>query len=271
MALSCDYEADKKLHFKIMGYYTDKYTPEPRGHYKYKHQKFLEICEVIFNNEIIQNWVDLGCGDGTLTYKLSKYCKQMVGVDIDDKKINFAKKVYPNISFKKSSIIEELNKMDDDSIDVISENDVFYYFSEDMLSETIREIERVLKRKGVFIASSIDANIILKINEKLMKNNIFIGRKHIIDVQKLFWLFEYPFIKLEYLYLNRKDINEAKTNRYKQIMKIMDKYPKSFNNILILLKVPRKIIAKLYNSLIIHKITLVSRKNEMLFCIFKKV
>lgn len=45
------------------------------------------IKKNIENNSIV---LDVGCGDGTLIFKISKKCKKVYGIDIDKKSINVA-------------------------------------------------------------------------------------------------------------------------------------------------------------------------------------
>ena len=56
------------------------------------------IKKNIENNSIV---LDVGCGDGTLIFKISKKCKKVYGIDIDKKSINVAIKANKddNVSF----------------------------------------------------------------------------------------------------------------------------------------------------------------------------
>lgn len=56
------------------------------------------IKKNIENNSIV---LDVGCGDGTLIFKISKMCKKVYGIDIDKKSINVAIKANKddNVSF----------------------------------------------------------------------------------------------------------------------------------------------------------------------------
>ena len=59
-------------------------------HPKHRIMKYHEF----FINNIDEDDIvlDVGCGNGILTYEIAKKAKRVVGIDIDEKRIEFAKK-----------------------------------------------------------------------------------------------------------------------------------------------------------------------------------
>ncbi|QMS96659.1 class I SAM-dependent methyltransferase [Streptococcus equinus] len=139
--------------------------------------------------------VDLGCGTGEISLALSKYFpnSKVIGIDREDKFIIENKKKYTqqkNLSFIQSDCY--CLPFENNTIDLCYSRFLFQHLRKPDLA--IKEIFRILKPKGKVAIFDIDKNLdicypspkYLKMfnkaelfYKKLIKNDIFIGRKMI--------------------------------------------------------------------------------------------
>lgn len=98
--------------------------------------------------------LDIACGEGYGTNILSQVAKQVTGVDIDEKVIQYAKVKYKkaNILFKQGSA--DAIPVDDKQVDVVVSFETLEHH--DKHEEMMNEIKRVLKEDGVLIISTPD-------------------------------------------------------------------------------------------------------------------
>jgi ubiquinone/menaquinone biosynthesis C-methylase UbiE len=97
--------------------------------------------------------LDVGCGDGVLSYLLSQKGAFVIGVDSSDKAIKFAKKKtrnIRNIEFIKASAYYLPFKRD--SFDYVVSSDVIEHLQEPQ--KMLAEIKRVYNRKGKVIITT---------------------------------------------------------------------------------------------------------------------
>ncbi|MDF2939929.1 MAG: malonyl-[acyl-carrier protein] O-methyltransferase BioC [Gammaproteobacteria bacterium] len=112
--------------------------------------------------------LDLGCGTGDFTYRLSKlYPKaKVLGLDIAEQRLKYAKKQRP--WFNKTRFmpgnIENL-PFPDNSFDLIVSNLSLYWVKD--LNQAFKEIQRVLKPEGVLLFSSLGPDTLLELRESL--------------------------------------------------------------------------------------------------------
>ena len=96
--------------------------------------------------------LDAGCGPGGKTiYYAEQGCKLIIGVDIDENRINFAKgfaekKNAANVKFMVASLAEL--PFESDTFDYIFLNDVVEHLRRPLLENALRECKRVIKPGG---------------------------------------------------------------------------------------------------------------------------
>lgn len=93
----------------------------------------------------VKSILDVGCGDGYLCYCLHKKY-HVEGVDISEKRINRAKKLYPYIHFKVGALPEL--PYSDSSFDLVTAVETLEHVPE--LDEAMKELKRV-SRKYILI------------------------------------------------------------------------------------------------------------------------
>ena len=133
------------INFYNMDY--DKFDIYQKSHYK-RYEKALEI---ISENDVV---ADMACGTGYGTLTLSKKCKEVHGVDIDEFTISEIKKRYANeenIYFHKYDLldIEFENKFD-----FIVSFETVEHFSTENISVLMKKFHKALKPEGSIIFST---------------------------------------------------------------------------------------------------------------------
>lgn len=122
---------------------------------KYSHYGLFPNERYLFDKYFDKNKfiLDLACGAGRTTVRLTELGYNVKGVDLSDKLIEIAKKRFPAISFEVGDYCDI--KEDDASIDniLISHNGLDYAHPESQRIKAIRECSRVIKRGGNFIIS----------------------------------------------------------------------------------------------------------------------
>lgn len=100
--------------------------------------------------------LDAGCGYGGKTIFYGEQCsKHVIGVDIDEKHIKYAKeyarkKAFLNVEFKVANLANL--SFESDEFDIILLNDVVEHISRPILVDVLKECKRVLKKEGrIFI------------------------------------------------------------------------------------------------------------------------
>ena len=89
-----------KLHsfcYRLVGWLgkkIEKQAIHPKHRIMDYHQFFIDN---ISKNDIV---LDIGCGNGALTYDLAKKVKEVIGIDIEEKNIKFANKNYKRENLK---------------------------------------------------------------------------------------------------------------------------------------------------------------------------
>ncbi len=92
--------------------------------------------------------LEIGCGVGNLTkWTFDNISNDIVGIDISDSGIGFARETYPNIQFEKIS--GDKLTFADDSFDLVISFDLVEHIPN--VEEHFKEVHRVLKRNGQYI------------------------------------------------------------------------------------------------------------------------
>jgi len=100
----------------------------------------------------ISKYLDLGCGNGSLTFEIAKIfrCTEIWGVDIDEEALNKAS--MRGIKILKVDLNTQKVPLSDETFDLVTAFDVIeYLWNTDNL---ISEVYRLLKRGGYFILTT---------------------------------------------------------------------------------------------------------------------
>src|SRR6056297_1224175 len=91
--------------------------------------------------------LDLGCGNGEKAHYIGKLGFNVVGIDASEEAINYAKKNFPAVKFYKKDALS--TKFKENSFDAIIAIAVFHCFLEKDRKKYIKEINRILKKRGL--------------------------------------------------------------------------------------------------------------------------
>lgn len=123
--------------------------------------------------------LDIGAGTGRYAYHLKQYFKTIYAIEPAENMIKEFKRKNPQISIKTGKV-EQL-PFDDNSFDIaIAMGDVLSY--SENLDMALREIWRVLKSKGIFIASVDNYHYFLK---DVLKHGTLTDYQKLVQTQKV--------------------------------------------------------------------------------------
>jgi ubiquinone/menaquinone biosynthesis C-methylase UbiE len=100
--------------------------------------------EFDFNDKKV---LDFGCGTGSNSFIFES--KDYLGVDVDESRINFANKAFPQYTFK--VIKDNTLPTEDNSLDYICIFAVIHHIPDNIFQEYIKEFKRVLKTDGKIV------------------------------------------------------------------------------------------------------------------------
>lgn len=121
----------------------DKYADKFSFVYQYGNS-VLELLEIDKDMVIL----DLGCGTGTLTKKLSEMCAKAVGIDASEDLLEAAKKHYPELEFIHA---DATNFVLNEKVDAIFSNAVFHWIEQEKQPELLHCIYSALKENGQLV------------------------------------------------------------------------------------------------------------------------
>lgn len=164
---NCDYINDLAWHWNEWGKIDPMWSvialPEKEGN-KWELEEFMEtgVCEVKEFLEYVnslgiklkfQKVLDFGCAVGRLTQAFAPYFKKVVGVDISDSMVDFAKKVnkYQNNCGYCVNKSCELKMFDDEEFELIYTNNVLQHIDPEYSTKYIKEFIRLVSPHGLVV------------------------------------------------------------------------------------------------------------------------
>jgi 2-polyprenyl-3-methyl-5-hydroxy-6-metoxy-1,4-benzoquinol methylase len=124
----------------------------------YHPQNIDIICEHIISSASIlphHHVLDVCCGNGLLTQKISLSCKHIIGVDQSKEQIRIAKETFPHLQFENKSGLE-FTKLHNQKFDVILICFAFQYFDTfNKGKEIISALSSITKPGGVIFLSDV--------------------------------------------------------------------------------------------------------------------
>jgi 2-polyprenyl-3-methyl-5-hydroxy-6-metoxy-1,4-benzoquinol methylase len=139
------------------GYHWDENSSHPRkmnAFVKARYQKCIQLLRDKIGSFEGKRVVDLGCGDGVLTYELFKNGAESYGVDLSDEAIKYAKQKHSSLGSNAQFFVESCTDthFDDGFFDAVISSDVIEHLSNP--GELLSEIQRLLKPNGLAVIST---------------------------------------------------------------------------------------------------------------------
>lgn len=113
------------------------------------------------------NILDIGCGNGVFTARLSAFSNNITGIDISPTAIKYARKAYPKINFQVCDIRNFYAKS---KFDLIVCLEVIYYFNRKDVKIVLNKIYNFLKNDGMFVLGLWSPNKSYYYNKNEIKN-----------------------------------------------------------------------------------------------------
>jgi len=126
-----------------------------KGYYKKMVMRYV-IASYFSRDKTV---LDCGCCLGWGSYIMSKNAKKVIGIDIQEDHIEFAKSSYgnkENLSFIKGDIIN-LDKYVRGSFDIVTSMEVIEHLKEKDCANFVQKVHNLLSDGGLFIVSSVFA------------------------------------------------------------------------------------------------------------------
>lgn len=148
--------------------------------------------------------LELGCGIGQYSKRLMEYGYQVISSDISDIALNEVKKFNPNI--EKLDMSKPL-KYTDNSFDLVFSSLAIHYFSEEITTQLVNEIYRILKPGGKFIGSvnGLEGYNAIKDSAVKLEDNFYLNKDkyiHLFDENEL----RKYFTKFEILKVEKREV-----------------------------------------------------------------
>ena len=140
----------KKYQSRSAGYHWDQISKHPIKRNAFVLARYKNVISLLgkTKNEAV---LDLGCGDGVLSYLLYEKGLKVSGIDLSEEAIEFAKnKTNNRIEFKVGSVYHL--PWEDNSFDIVLSSDVIEHLED--VSQYLKEIKRVLKPNGKCVIST---------------------------------------------------------------------------------------------------------------------
>jgi ubiquinone/menaquinone biosynthesis C-methylase UbiE len=125
---------------------------------------------------------DFGCGPGQTAYYLHCLGIEISGLDLSERLLEEARRLHPEIHFKKGNILALEFK--DDSIAGVVAFYAIIHFTQEQVRTAFREIFRVLQPGGIFLLT-------YHIGEETIHLDEFLGKK--IDIDFMFFTTAFMF------------------------------------------------------------------------------
>ncbi len=130
--------------------------PEPNKAELARLAEIEKLMQIIVNSKTAENIdiIDFGCGRGWLSNQLSKY-GNVLGIEPVENVVDYAKKLYPNISFETGSIEKLSNKQ----VDIIVASEVIEHFKDEDKLKYFNAFNSVLKQNGYCLITTPRAEV----------------------------------------------------------------------------------------------------------------
>jgi ubiquinone/menaquinone biosynthesis C-methylase UbiE len=140
---------------------------------------------------------DFGCGPGQTTKYLKDLGIGVSGLDLSEKILKQARRIHPEINFRKGNILDF--EFEDDSIGGVVAFYAIVHFTKEQVEIAFREVFRVLRSGGLFLLA-------YHIGEETIHIDEFLGRK--VDFDFMFFTTDFIYSCLQPIGFKKIEIIE---------------------------------------------------------------
>jgi len=167
--------------------YEKRYRYSPREAYLYLHWKprICRLIRIFLNLKLVETALDVGCGTGVYTEEISKITNKVIGLDLSENMVKYAKEKRKDLLF----IVGDACKLPfrNESFDLVVSIGLLEYVPKDIV---LKEITRVMKRKAFLIISVPNKysayRLPVKILSKISKRKYFADEPSFNEMLHLF-------------------------------------------------------------------------------------
>lgn len=211
---------------------------------------FVMFIEDLISKIKPSNVLEIGCGCGSLTRKVSEYCKNIIATDVSEKRIKKCREEESGKNIKFMEMDAMMLDFKDDAFDLVFERDSLHHIPDwkNALDEMIR-----VSSKHIILSEPLDDNRSkekinsVKAHELLIGVQKEAGYNHFmhLTIDQFEEYFKERYIKFNY-FINRSDKKYTfqeffesftsfvkESNRYDYWMNELDKFRKDLGNSLI--------------------------------------
>ena len=158
--------------------------------------RYKTITELITDKVVL----DAACGSGYGSFEISKHAKSIIGIDISEDSVAYAKNNFlaENLNFEVASVTEI--PFDDNEFEVVVSFETIEHISENQQVLFLKQIKRVLKEDGILIISTPDK--LIYSDKKNYKNEFHIKEFY----EKEFYCFLSNFFKNVEFYYQKQEV-----------------------------------------------------------------
>ena len=116
-------------------------------HFSFVHEYGEDVIKLIEQHDAL-SVLDLGCGNGALTKKISDLGMNVIGMDASEELLKVARENYPDLTFIKG---DATNFELAENVDVVLSNAVFHWIHQEKQMQMLKCVYKAMKDGGQFV------------------------------------------------------------------------------------------------------------------------
>ena len=116
-------------------------------HFSFVHEYGEDVIKLIEQYDAL-SVLDLGCGNGALTKKISDLGMNVIGMDASEELLKVARENYPDLTFIKG---DATNFELAENVDVVLSNAVFHWIHQEKQMQMLKCVYKAMKDGGQFV------------------------------------------------------------------------------------------------------------------------
>jgi 2-polyprenyl-3-methyl-5-hydroxy-6-metoxy-1,4-benzoquinol methylase len=195
-----------------------------------RHQKIKKYLKEVLNNKKIESVLEVGCGIGIISEFISKKVSEVVGIDISEENIKFAKATVKHVKFYCTDFFEFSSKK---SFELITLFDVLEHFPKEKHKNVFQKISELSSPNTIILITIPDPNYIAYVRKNAPEKLQVVDEEiHFEELKTIFDQFNFDIIKYERYGIDTADQYRFYSLGYLKTDKIYNK-PNKIHQLLI--------------------------------------